>query len=302
MVGSAVTALAFSAYENKAYGYILLIVAISVFAYLVVKHDKTINEANRTRNMAEINESCILRMEGQWAGNSDDGAAYVNRNHSYTHDLDIFGHASLFQWINISNTYCGREALRTLLENPDKRIHSINQRQVAVKELVPKLAFCQGLQCEGMGNHGLKQNPEDILGYAEKKSKLFSRRWLKVIFFGLPGLTILSFIIWYFSGSISLSIPFLFLGLQVMILVLGYRQMNDALATINSYKTKVSVYRRLLELIEKEQFHDTYLSALQSTLFQGNKSASQQIKKLDSIVGAVALRHNPYVHFFVIPE
>ena len=183
--GFALTVFAFMTYQNKIYGYALFVLSLIVFLSFVLKHEKVINEANRYRNMVEINEKCIQRMAGNWSNFPDDGVEYVNPNHSYTNDLDIFGHASLFQWINTSNTYSGREALRSLLENPDKQIQSIKQKQDAVKELGSKLEFCQNLQCEGMGTDNVKHNPEDILGYAERKSAFFSQRWLKTVFFCL---------------------------------------------------------------------------------------------------------------------
>lgn len=295
--GSALSAFVFHTYDDKTYGCVLVVLLLVVFISLVIKHEKVINEANRYRNMVEINKKCILRMEGNWGDFSDDGVEYVNPHHSYTNDLDIFGHGSLFQWINTSNTYSGREALRTLLENPDKEIHSIRQRQDAVKELGFKTEFCQRLQCEGMGIDNLKNNPEDIMEYAEQKSKFFSKRWLKPVFFVLPGLTILSFLVWYFDRSILFYGPLLLLALQAMIILWGYRKINDVLATVYSYKTKVAVYQHLLEVIEKEEFRDAYLVSLQSNLFRGHEAASQEIKKLDSIVGAVGLRHNPLLHF-----
>lgn len=295
--GFALTAFAFSTYDEKVYGAVLAVVSLAVFIFLVIKHEEVINEAKRYRNMVEINEKCILRMEGSWEDFSDDGAEYVNPNHNYTNDLDIFGHASLFQWINTAKSYSGRETLRALLENPEKDISSIRQRQDAVKELSSKLDFCQRLQCEGMGDDKLRNDPEDILGYAESRSKFFSKRWLKWVFFVLPGLTILSFFVWYFGRSNFFYAPLLLLSLQAIIILLGYKKINDVLETVYSYKTKVAVYQRLLEVIEKEEFHDSYLRSLQSTLFHGSETASQDIKRLDSIAGAVGLRYNALVHF-----
>ncbi|MDD4802008.1 MAG: DNA mismatch repair protein MutS [Syntrophomonas sp.] len=295
--GSALTYYAFTRFEPNLYGYGLLLCTLVIFLFLVVKHDKIINETNRYRNMAEINEKCLLRMDGNWEDFADDGAEFINPAHSYTEDLDIFGRASLFQWINTCNTYGGKEILRSLLENPDMNRDLVKQRQEAVKELASKLEFCQTLQCEGMGGPKLKNNPEYMLGYAEDTSALFSQNWLKATIWCLPLLTILSFLVWYFTGSISIYFFLSFLSLQSLIIILLFKQINKALGTVYTYRTNVGIYQRILEIIEKERFNDAYLASLQSSLFQANEPASQQINKLDSIVGAIALRANPIVHF-----
>jgi len=63
-------------------------------------------------------------MEGTWTEFEDKGEEYADPNHMYSKDLDVFGHGSLFQWINTTKTFFGRERLRRLLEflkrRPDK--------------------------------------------------------------------------------------------------------------------------------------------------------------------------------------
>ncbi|PKM77420.1 MAG: DNA mismatch repair protein MutS [Firmicutes bacterium HGW-Firmicutes-15] len=295
LIGAVLTILVFMYYE-KIYGYSILITSLTLFAILVVRHDKVINKANLYSNMVEINEKYIFRMQDKWAEFRDAGEEYIDYSHPYANDLDIFGHASVFQWMNVTNTYNGREQLRKLLENPIKDIKSIRQRQDAVKELASKLDFCQGLQCEGMGTPKLTKNPEDILMFTEKEDKLFGNKGSRVMLYLLPFITVLSFAIWYFSKVIPFYIPFTLVLIQAIINLFSFRKVSNILETIYAYKNKVEVYQRLLETIEKEHFNDTYLSKVKSELFNINESASKQIKRLDSIVGAVGFRYNPIVH------
>ncbi len=286
-------------YAGKVYGYAILSISVLLFIILIVKHDRAINEANRYHKMAEINQKCLQRVNGDWTGFSDDGHEYANPHHGYINDLDIFGPASLFQWINTAHTYHGRKLLEQLLANPDKDIENIKKRQEAIKELSSELDFCQDLQCEAMDSRDFSKSPEKLLSYAENGASLFKWTWLKYIFYLLPFITISSFLVWYFGRLYSLYIPSSFLMIQLLINFLGYRKVNTILSNVYTYKTWIEIYQRLLAVVEKQEFADDYLLGLKSALFNKGESASQQIKHLDKIVGAVAFRFNPLVHVLI---
>jgi DNA mismatch repair ATPase MutS len=286
-------------YAGKAYGYFLLSISLLLFMIIVFRHEKVINQANRYSKMAEINKQCLQRIDNDWTEFKDAGQEYANPNHAYIDDLDIFGHASLFQWINTANTYHGREFVSNMLAKPEKDIDSINKNQIAIKELALKLEFCQGLQCEGMGSEVFIKNPEMLFDYAENKSRLFRLSWIKYIFYILPGLTIASLVISYFFRSVSFYLPFLLLILQVIINFWGHRRVNSILGTLYSHKIKIEFYQHLLELVEQEDFVDKYLLELKLTLFNTGASASEQIKNLDKIMGLIAFKYNPIVHIII---
>ncbi len=298
LTAAVLTVLAYI-YTEKIYGRALLSISFIIFLLLVVLHDKVIKQVNRYRNLAEINQKCIQRIEGNWTTFIDDGQEYVNANHRNTDDLDIFGRASLFQWMNTANTYHGRGFTRNLLENPQKDLESIIQRQNATRELALKLEFCQELQCEGMGKGDFTQNPEKLFEYAEDASRLYSKQWFKYIFYILPAITVTSFVVWYIGRSVSLYMPLTLVVIQLIINVWGSKRVNSILSAVYAYKTKVSVYQCLLELVEKEKFNDAYLSEMKADLFNKNQSSSQQIKSLDKIVGAIGFKYNPIVFFII---
>ena len=119
------------------------------------------------------------------------------------------------------------------------------------------------------------------------------------IFYILPIITLSTIIISYFRPSFSGYIPLGLVTIQIIINFGSSKQVNDILATIYAYKTKVGIYQRLLELLEKQAFADAYLLELKADLFSDDLAASQQIKGLDKIVGAVAFKSNPIVYFIV---
>ncbi len=292
-----ITALAFS-YLDRTHGYIILALLIGSFIALLVFHEKVIHRAEHYSHMAKINQQCLQRNNGDWVGFSDQGSELQDPGHRYSNDLDIFGPASLFQWINTTNTYHGRKYLQNLLESPVRDKANIIKRQNAIRELAANLELCQALQDQAMSNGDYMKNPEKLFTYAEASQRLFNHKWLEYGFYILPFITVGSFILSYMSPVFTERIPLAFLSIQLVINMAEKNKVNNILAATFAYKTKVGVYQCLLELLEKQKFSDAYLLELQ-TEFCGHLTASQQLKALDSIVGAVAFRYNGIVHFIV---
>ena len=166
-----VTALFKTGYKD--FSIILLGLFLILFLFLIIKHNRVKNELKRIRCKIDIIQKYLDRIDGNWIKFVDSGEDFIDSNHPYTGDLDIFGSKSLFQWINVSNTFYGRKILKEFLVCPGKDIDLIKKRQNAVKELAEKFDFSQELQCEGMLAVGIGNNPENLLSYAENLDKIF---------------------------------------------------------------------------------------------------------------------------------
>lgn len=279
------------------YSIVALFASIIFFLYLVIMHQKVIDEVKRFGNLAEINRKCICRMDGSWTDFSLNGESYKNTKHNYSNDLDIFGNASLFQWINTTNTYYGSETLKNLLINPDKNSEYIKKRQGAIKELSKKMEFCQNIECEGMDDEEISKDPKKILTYCEDESKIFKNKWFEWIFYILPEVSVLFIIIHWFDKSVSLIIPIVLLALHIIINLLCYNKLIPAINNVAYYKKKIKVFQKIIKLIEDEELKDEYLLELKNRLFSKNQSASSQIKDLEKIVGAMDMRYSPVFAF-----
>ncbi|ABN51486.1 MAG TPA: DNA mismatch repair protein MutS [Hungateiclostridium thermocellum] len=283
--GTFFTVLAFM-YLSNVHGFISMGVFFVLFLFLVAKHQKVIDETLKYRTLAEINKRCVARMEGTWTEFEDKGEEYADPNHMYSKDLDVFGHGSLFQWINTTNTFFGRERLRRLLEFPEKEAGQIRKRQNAVKELSKKIDFCQSLQCEGMMAQNASKNPDKLLDFCEDGTKLFRNKLAEQLFYILPELTIVFLVICWLDSSVSLYIPFFLLGVQAVINIVLHGRVSSILGPVSRYKNEIKVFYKMIELIEKKEFEDEYLIELKSRLFDKKKPASEQIKDLEKIVEA----------------
>jgi DNA mismatch repair ATPase MutS len=292
LIGAGITSLCFSKTASL-YGYVALCVSLILFCYFVFQHQKIARDLKKIGCKIEINKKYLSRMDGNWTDFTESGHEFIDPNHPYTSDLDIFGVKSLFQWINITHTFFGRKALKDLLAAPEKDVQLIQNRQKAVIELSEKDSFVEELQCVGMLAAEVKNNPASLIAYAEDSSRLCKRKWLKSILYLLPAATILMLTLFFCNVPISIYIPLTLIIIQMIVTAIGFSSNSLTLYTVHQFKENVEAFHHFIQLIEKENFQDEYLIQLQANLIcDAKKSASFQIKRLNKIVTACELRYN----------
>ncbi len=280
-------------------GALIVLAALAIFIYLIIKHNTVSKELAGLKCKVEINRMYMERLRTGWTSFSDCGSEFSDASHEYTDDLDIFGSKSLFQWISAANTFFGRLALKKLLASPDKNPASISKRQDAVKELVRKLDYCQELQSEGMQAKGVSENPEKLLEYTESRSDRYKKKGFINLFYVLPFLLILSFILWSLGGLLPFFVPVLLLTLQMVIFAVGFKKNAAICSTVYGMRKYLGAYTNLLICIENEEFENDYLNELKKKLFTADSSSSASLKKLEGIVNAVDLKYSTVLYFLL---
>ena len=277
--------------------YLIVFVFIILFSIFVVKHSRISTRLQQTGYKIIINEQYLDRIQENWTVFGNDGQDLVDAKHPYTSDLDIFGPKSLFQWINVTYTFYGRKILKSYLDRSEKDIILIERRQQAVKELAGKLDFCQEMQCAGMGLSTIGNDPEGLLYYAEDSTKIFKKKWMGIVIYLLPMITIGTIALIALDFSISAYIPFVLLILQILLTVVAYIKIAPILQDVYKIKNDISVFSSLINLVEQQPFANDYLSRLKENFLISNKSASLQIKRLHRIIGFIDVRYSSLMYF-----
>jgi hypothetical protein len=292
LIGAGITSFCF-AKAASLFGYVTLCISLILFSYFVFQHQKIAKDLKKIRCKIAINEQYLSRMDGNWTGFTENGQEFMDSNHPFTSDLDIFGEKSLFQWINITHTFFGRKILKDLFAVPEKDVQLIKRRQRAVIELSEKDSFIEELQCIGMLAAEVKNNPASLIDYAEDSSQLCKYKWLKSILYLLPAATILTLALFFCNVPISIYVPLVLIIIQMVVTAIGFSRNSLALYTVHQFKENVEAFYSFIQLIEKENFQAEYLTQLQAHLVCNAKtSASFQIKRLDKIATACELRYN----------
>ena len=272
----------------------VLLFFLVIFLALVYKHSKVEQDLHTVRAMLEIQRRYLSRINGTWVSFDDGGLEFVDANHPYTYDLDIFGPKSLFQWISLAKTVLGRYHLKTLLANPSKNLDSIKMRQNAVRELASKLEFCQNLECHGLLINEASRDTGGLISYAEESGSL--PKAIHIIRF-FPLVTILALVMSISAWGLPLEVPIVLLALQLLLYFAGYQKISSDLSRVYSFQKSLAAFRNMFLLIESEQFKDDYLSTLKSELYNQAEPASICMKRLERISDAINFRYNLIFYF-----
>lgn len=269
----------------------LLIPILIVFPILIFCFGAAINYYNKTAFLKKhtaflkgINESEILREKCNLEG-FDTGNKFINQNHPYTSDLDIFGQHSIFQLLNRTTTESGMVLLSEWLSEPAPN-YEIHERQKAIKELSQKLDWRQDFQASGMHFQNKKSDYNKLLDWVEAPVVLLKYRGIYIagaIILSVLSLLSLSFLLSNLNspnGSIYFSLLVIVLFINYMILRKVKPQADNIVKTSQENIDTLRGYQILINKIERESFKSKKLCELQSILKKSKYSAFKEIKRL----------------------
>lgn len=271
-------------YRDNKIGTIIIvtIIFIGIFLALVIYHNSIFEYKNRLDLLIKINEKGLKRISGQFREFKDKGIEYLEEEHPFTNDLDVFGNNSIFQYINSTVTDGGREKLAKLLKR-EKVLSNIDikERQGAIKELGEKVEWRQKLIVEGR----LKKSKHmDLLSLIKwSKGKETSSPLKVAIACTFIFVTVVSI---YLAVKKIVPESFLILDLMVNFIVLKIlsKSMAKEINLFDSIKASIDGYSRILGLIEDEKFNSIYLTSLSSKLKNENSSCKEEMKTFSNIL------------------
>jgi DNA mismatch repair ATPase MutS len=252
----------------------------AIAAGLVALIALVFSDADNNRRLAHIqaliriNEEELQVLQHQYS-NLYDGADYADSTHAYAADLDLFGPFSLFQYLNRCYTAQGRKQLSNNLLHP---LHSseIRERQEAVKELAPALAWRQDLQATAASTpltHSTQQKIEVWL--ADEETHYGSPFWK--VFVTLYSLITTSSVI---AALLDLIPTTLFFSLFTLYYIVGLflsRNATKAYTQLSGIVKEVAVLESLVAQVNRGNFGAPLLKKLQADA-SGATGATQQLK------------------------
>lgn len=268
--------------------YIVFPVSVICFALVLNHHTKIAYLKKHTSFLKRINESEILREKCDLE-EFDTGHKFIDPNHPYTSDLDIFGQHSIFQLVNRTTTESGMILLSEWLSEPASN-NEIYDRQEAIKELSQKLDWMQDFQASGMHFQNKKSDYFKLLDWVKEPVVLlkYRRKYIAVAII-LPILILIDS--YFFYANLDSQKVIIYLSLMIAVLLINnviLRKVNPIAEDIVETSTKnlntLRGYLALIKKIESESFKSKKLSVLQSLLTHGKYSAYKEINRLCKIL------------------
>ena len=263
--------------------FISLIMLSIIFLILIFYHDELYKEKKRNDILIDINDEGIKRINGQFKSIKDNGTEFLDENHSYADDLDIFGENSLFQFMNSTISKGGRLLLAKILKREIKfNKETIIERQEAVKELSEKVLWRQKICAEGRLQKSYDIDIDKFVKWGCRKDSDCSnlRIITAVIFTVITWISILMCI----KGILPLSFILLLLVINYVVVNILNSPMKEDIKFFESIKENISVYESILTMIDSEKFESSLLVKIKSELNCNGVICRNEMKKLNNIL------------------
>ncbi len=275
-----------------------LVPLVVLFVGLLVWHEQVVQRKQRAERAARFYESGIARREDRWAGTGNTGAPFAGLD-GYAADLDLFGRGSLFELLCTTRTRQGEHRLAGWLQATEPAPDVLRARQVAVKELRPRLDLREEIALLG---HEVRARARAASGSAADAELLSWAGTPAVVFPGwapwAAGLIALATfgaaLGWALNVAGAAPVFWIFAFAGQGLAAVFRKRVRAALRGVERAGADLGIYARLLARIEVEAFTAPRLLVLQShlTTGAGAAKASQSIARLDTLIGWLQARQN----------
>ena len=217
-----------------------------------------------------------------------DGGRFSDQHHPYSHDLDLFGAGSVFQYLNRCGTQLGEERLAHDLKNLPFSEQELLLRQEAVKELGDRVEFRQRVWALGRQINDFSFDRSTLLSWLSEKPFIYGNTLYSVLRWGLPAITLIvvGFTIYDWSYF-----PLLFIMMIVQITITGFRatRIGEFQRVLSSARKVLSNYARIFQELANHKVE----SVLMKKHHTFAVSAFEKVKEFSALVNALEARMNP---------
>jgi len=280
----------FSLNISPVYLSITLLLTI-IFVRLVYADINNKNSIDHTRHLIQINEDELKALAGRY-DHFEDGSRHSPHDHLYANDIDLFGRASLFQYINRTTSEMGSDELANWLLYPSGEA-TIIQRQEAIKELAAITPWRQELQAFGKEKKIGTQTKERLQNWILEKSVFNMPIW-KLLQYLLP-LIMVTVIALNIADLVNYPIRNYFLLGAAVIAYFISTKVIPIHYQVSKMTEELSVLSGSILLIEKTPFQSDLLKQLHANYLIKKGAASGELKQLKSILARLDYRLNPVI-------
>lgn len=266
---------------NEILYVILAVLSFAGFIILMKIHSRLSFQKIVADTLLKINRNEVTFLKREKTP-FENGAEFIDFQHPYAYDLDIFGEHSLFQNLNRTATFIGKKTLANLLLDTLPET-AILENQAAVNELKDKVDWRQEFQAFSIISGDSQQSYEALKHWSSFTNNNLPKV-LAALSFIVPAL-FFGMLAAYFITSKTILLSYLTYIFIANLIVLGrsMKRIQSEIAKADNIHSIIKQYSFLLEKIEKESFQSKKLIDLQKQLILKNTKASEHIKQLSEL-------------------
>ncbi len=275
--------------QQSAY-YATAIASTALFLFLVGLFNKHKEQRALLHEKRKLNEEELACLRHEFSRQAD-GHEFADKTHAWSHDLDLFGQGSLFQYLNRTSLLMGKSLLAQWLCTAPDHPEIVRKRQAQVAEMRDRTDFRQDFTARG---RLMKETPgalPGILQWLSSSSYIAKHRWLRLLAVLMSILSLSTLL----AGIIDSS----YFRLFIPILVFNFSILSPFLNRTNRYQADISRkhellkgYAGLLHILAGETFAEPGLRKRQAKASEGMK----ELRKLSRLLNLFDQRLN----FFMV--
>ena len=241
----------------------------------------------RCERGARLYEQGLVRLDDRWTGTGATGDRFLDPEHPYAQDLDLFGRGSLFELLSTARTDVGEETLAQWLLTPAD-LNVVRARQAAVTELRPKLDLREDLALLGEGVPS-GESARGLAAWANSPYWNISP-WTRPTAIAISVITILTLLVWFAGFS---PVPFLLVLIIRQVYLYRLRvPVQRVISKVDGPGNNLSLLSDILRRLEHERYSSTLLSGLRAALDVHGSPPSRQIAWLSRLIELLDSRRN----------
>ncbi len=280
--------MAIAIYNGLRISWWWLTIPGGIFVALALSHEPIRRAGDRARRAVDFYAKGLARLEGRWAGQGVKGLDYLDLEHAYAADLDLFGEGSLFELLCTARTRAGEEALAAWLLGPATP-ETIRDRQRAIAELRPLLDLREDLELLGVEVRG-GIDPSALARWGQLQRE-FPGKTVPIVATILGALGTAAVWGWLFLGIGPMPI------LVVLLLDLAFARLiggrlRTVLSAVDQRTHDLVLLSELLHRLERETFASPLLKQLVKSLETDELPASAQIRRLARLLHLLDYERN----------
>ena len=257
-----------------------------MFLYLVSKYTDLKENRKTIAYLIKINQDEVDIIEGK-STDFDTGERFVDDEHAFASDIDLFGEGSFYQMINRAELKDGTQLLADTLKS--NSTDEIEYKQAGIKELSNQPKWRQNFKATA---HMIQTDVSraSIVSWL-KDYKVFMPNFVVKLSFIFPYLSVLLIGLFIFD-IVAFEPVLIIMGVGLLITGVFVKRINKLALHVGQLKQAFSNYSKLIALIEKSTFSSQMCLDQKEKITADGKLASEILSQFSKYLNGLDQRNN----------
>ena len=276
--------------------FTIAITGTTVFVRLVSIYTDNKEILNRTKHLIALNSEEMELLKGNYH-QREDGKQLEPAHHAYAQDLDIFGPASIYQYIQRCTAEQSKARLAAALLNGATK-EQIALQQTAIQELMPELEWRQAFQSAGM-EHPITTSTEQKIDTWIQQSPQFDSKYYRWLILVYPAFSVV-FVGLYLANFIPANYFYLLVFLQFIFAFSLSKKIHSTYTLLSKIVPQVNTIQQQLLLFELKEWHSPRIIQIRNSIQSSQtENANKEISELKKILDRFDVRLNILAFYFL---